>query len=177
MTRRATTAPPEELNLIPIMNLVTLLIPFLLMSAQFVSYAVIDSTLPAICGAPCGDAPPGEPVQVTLEVRPGGYHLHASGPDLDEFGQGVDLPCLTDGCEGDLAHSWDVRGLRQALTGIKDRHPDHGSIILSPHPGVPYEALVLAMDAAREDPDQGGSAGNRCVGRCLFPDVTLAGGS
>ena len=30
------------------MNLVTILIPFLLMAAQFVSYAVIDSTLPAM---------------------------------------------------------------------------------------------------------------------------------
>jgi biopolymer transport protein ExbD len=38
----------EELDLVPIMNLVTILIPFLLMAAQFVSYAVIDSTLPVI---------------------------------------------------------------------------------------------------------------------------------
>ena len=41
----------EELNLVPIMNLVTILIPFLIMAAQFVQLAVIDSTLPAI-GAP-----------------------------------------------------------------------------------------------------------------------------
>ncbi|MFK7927181.1 MAG: hypothetical protein AB8H79_03260, partial [Myxococcota bacterium] len=42
------TPPVVDLNLIPIMNLVTLLIPFLLMSAQFVSYAIIESSLPAI---------------------------------------------------------------------------------------------------------------------------------
>jgi biopolymer transport protein ExbD len=38
----------EELDLVPIMNLVTILIPFLLMASSFVSLAVIDSTLPAI---------------------------------------------------------------------------------------------------------------------------------
>lgn len=38
----------QELDLIPIMNLVTILIPFLIMAAQFVNLAVIDSTLPAI---------------------------------------------------------------------------------------------------------------------------------
>ena len=38
----------QELNLTPIMNLVTILIPFLIMAAQFVNLAVIDSTLPAI---------------------------------------------------------------------------------------------------------------------------------
>ena len=37
-----------ELNLIPVMNLVTILIPFLLLSVEFVHLAVIDSSLPAI---------------------------------------------------------------------------------------------------------------------------------
>ena len=40
--RRTTEETP--LDLVPIMNLVTILIPFLLMSAQFVTLAVIDST-------------------------------------------------------------------------------------------------------------------------------------
>lgn len=39
------------LNLLPFMNLMTLLIPFLLLSASFITIAVIDSSLPAI-GAP-----------------------------------------------------------------------------------------------------------------------------
>ncbi len=40
-----------SLNLLPFMNLMTLLIPFLLLSASFITIAVIDSSLPAI-GAP-----------------------------------------------------------------------------------------------------------------------------
>ena len=48
MSKRKRNEEAEELNLVPIMNLVTILIPFLLMAAQFISLAVIDSTLPAI---------------------------------------------------------------------------------------------------------------------------------
>lgn len=47
MAKRKTNRE-DPLDLVPIMNLVTILIPFLLMSAQFVHLAVIDSTLPAI---------------------------------------------------------------------------------------------------------------------------------
>ena len=46
--RRSRTADEVSLNLLPFMNLMTLLIPFLLASIQFVSLAVIDSSLPAI---------------------------------------------------------------------------------------------------------------------------------
>ena len=45
MAMKRRTEPSQELNLVPIMNLVTILIPVLLMAAQFVSLAVIDSTL------------------------------------------------------------------------------------------------------------------------------------
>ena len=48
MAVKRRTQETEELNLVPIMNLVTILIPFLIMAAQFVQLAVIDSTLPAI---------------------------------------------------------------------------------------------------------------------------------
>ena len=39
-----TSLEPPELNLLPFMNLMTLLIPFLLVSIQFVTLAVIDSS-------------------------------------------------------------------------------------------------------------------------------------
>ena len=39
---------PEPLNLVPIMNLVTILIPVLLMAIKSLGLAVIDTSLPAI---------------------------------------------------------------------------------------------------------------------------------
>lgn len=170
---RRTLEPAEEVNLIPVMNLVTLLIPFLLMSAQFVAYAVIDSTLPALCSVDCGQVED-EPVTVSLTLGAAGYRLVATGPGLDDFADGVDLACHTPGCEGDPEAAWDVAALREQLTRVKDRHPDHRSLVLTSEDGVPYKALVLAMDATREDPGQGSEASGMCNGRCLFPDVILA---
>ena len=169
--------PPEadDLNLIPIMNLVTLLIPFLLLSAQFVSYAVIDSTLLAICATGCDEAqPPDQPLNLTLTLSASGYDLRADSERHPDLGEGARFPCRTASCGGPLLDAWDVPGLRAALADLKHDHPGEDHAILVPSPEVPYEAVILAMDALREDPDQPGDGA--CEGRCLFPLVTIAGG-
>lgn len=172
MAKRSETASPD-LNLIPIMNLVTLLIPFLLMSAQFVAYAVIDSSLPPLCERDCG-SPDDTPATVRLALTTDGYRLVATGPELAEFEEGVDIDCVTPGCPGPAEEAWDTTTLRAQLTRIKDLHPEVRGLVLTAEDGVPYEALILAMDATREDPAQGGRSGGGCSGRCLFPDVVLA---
>ena len=61
-----------DLNLTPIMNLVTILIPFLIMAAQFVQLSVIDSTLPAIAPPTKVEPPkPDEkpPLQLSLALK------------------------------------------------------------------------------------------------------------
>ena len=45
-TRR--TSKAGDLDLVPIMNLVTILIPFLLISTQLVQVSAIDSSVPAM---------------------------------------------------------------------------------------------------------------------------------
>jgi len=75
-SRKRSVEKEEELNLVPIMNLVTILIPFLLMSAQFVHLAVIDSSLPAI-GAPQPvdpkDLPDKPPLTLTIAISESGF--------------------------------------------------------------------------------------------------------
>lgn len=68
------TAEEAPLDLVPIMNLVTILIPFLLMSAQFVTLAVIDSTLPAI-GPPqeVQEEPDEPPLMLSIAVTDQGF--------------------------------------------------------------------------------------------------------
>lgn len=60
MRKRAAQEPSKEtkLELIPVMNLVTILIPFALLSAQFVHLPVIDVNAPAINPEPAPDAEP-----------------------------------------------------------------------------------------------------------------------
>lgn len=186
--KRGTQA--EELNLVPIMNLVTILIPFLLMAAQFVSYAVIDSTLPAI-GPPVEteeEEPEEKPLNLSVAVTfegflVGGNHkyLNPDGEEGDE--KGANIACLTPGCTFDAdggegpEEAYNLEELRSLLGKIKDDKPEEQNVILVPDPALPYEVLIMAMDATREDPDGSQTdADVFCTGRCLFPFVVIAGG-
>ncbi len=83
--RRAQDTDPPELNLLPFMNLMTLLIPFLLVSIQFVTLAVIDSSLPAI-GQPNPSDQPDEdetpPLNLTVGVTEDAFTVAGSAPLL-----------------------------------------------------------------------------------------------
>ena len=73
------------LNLLPFMNLMTLLIPFLLLSASFITIAVIDSSLPAI-GQPQPkdkleeDKEP--PLNLQIAITDEGFTVSGSSPLL-----------------------------------------------------------------------------------------------
>jgi biopolymer transport protein ExbD len=185
-------AEAEELNLVPIMNLVTILIPFLLMAAQFVSYSVIDSTLPAIGPPPEVEEEPEEkPLNLSVMITDEGFTVSGNHPELENEGSGEEgeekgatIECLTPGCSFDSSggegpeQAYDIGELRALLGRIKDDKPEEKNVILVPDSSLPYEVLVLAMDATREDPDAGGTTteDQGCNGRCLFPFVVIAGG-
>ncbi len=155
--RRSSAIP--GLNLLPVMNLVTILIPLLLMAAQMVHLAVIDSTLPAISPI-TAPAPPSEALLLRLLITGEGMALKGS--------QGLEvegLPCAETKCAG--VSSYDFEGLSAQLADIKVQHPTADSLVLVPTERVPYEVLIAAMDAAREDASH----------NLLFPYVTISGGA
>ncbi|MFK7929562.1 MAG: ExbD/TolR family protein [Myxococcota bacterium] len=194
MKGKKRAAEAEELNLVPIMNLVTILIPFLLMAAQFVSYAVIDSTLPAIGPpVPVEEEPEEKPLNLRIMITDEGFTVAGEHPELKNEGGGEEgedkgstIECLTPGCTfNDSADppetadvAYDVTQLRSLLGRIKDDKPEEKNVILVPDSDLPYGVLVMAMDATREDPEAGGTteADAGCNGRCLFPFVVIAGG-
>ncbi len=168
----------QDLNLTPILNLVTILIPFLIMAAQFVQLSVIDSTLPAI-GQPQTEPPdPDEkpPLQLSLGLTGKGIYIMGADtviyPDgKPDFAEGEErpptLPCLSGGvCQNVSDYDW--KALREKLNLIKDEYPDDANVILVPDHDTQYEIIVSAMDTAREDPDDDS--------RKLFPYVVVAGG-
>lgn len=166
----------EELDLVPIMNLVTILIPFLLMASSFVSLAVIDSTLPAI-GAPQESSDDQEEtLSLSIAVTDEGFTVMGNDTALkskDEEGEdpGPNVPCKQLGCP--TPEAYDTKELTRLLGELKDRWPDEENVILVPESDVEYEVLILTMDAARNDPTNtsGGKA------RDLFPYVVIAGGA
>ena len=185
-----------ELNLLPFMNLMTLLIPFLLASAQFVTLAVIDSSLPAI-GAPQTNVDKKDddkpPLNLTIGITAEGFTVAGSanvlgggegGPaSLDEkaaptVGLTSDdsycrkIQCgASDTCVHDTP-CHDLKALRELVVQVKDEYPDEENVIVAPNADIEYHVLVGVMDHTRDHKPEG--ATEREI---LFPNVVIAGGA
>jgi len=173
----------EEINLVPIMNLVTILIPFILMAASFVSLAVIDSTLPAIGQPQQVEQDPDDkpPLMLSLLVTDRG--ITVAGADAVLFPEGAPelaegeerpptLPCPGTSCSS--LEDYDFLELTRILGQIKDEYPDDENVILVPESRVSYELIAKGMDHSREDVDTKNADG---TSRTLFPFVVIAGGA
>ncbi|NOY24596.1 MAG: biopolymer transporter ExbD [Oligoflexia bacterium] len=183
MAVKRRSEPTQELNLVPIMNLVTILIPFLLMAAEFVQLSVIDSTLPAIGPPqPQDEVPEKPPLTLSLAITGKGITvlgadsvLHPDGaPELAEGEERPPtVPCKSgSNCTGVDDYDWP--DLVRILGLIKDEYPDDENVILVPDSRIPYEVIVKTMDSSREDPNNKGGDGRP---RPLFPFVVIAGGA
>lgn len=89
--RRSKPSDEVELTLLPFMNLMTLLIPFLLASVQFVTLAVIDSSLPAIGQPKPSDSKKDEkpPLNLTIGITDEGFTVAGSAGVLGCKGGGA----------------------------------------------------------------------------------------
>ncbi len=147
-------------HLVPIMNLATLLIPVLLMATQFVALQWMNAgpDTPALEN-PGDDRL--EPIVPIVDVSEAGFRIAGAeevlaGPDGRPL-----LPCAADACSN--PGSYDYTRLRRLLGHVKDAYPWADEIILRADDTIPYDVLVRATDAAREDTGQ----------RELFPRVRL----
>lgn len=173
----------EDLNLVPVMNLVTILIPFLLMAAEFVSLAVIDSTLPAIGPpVPVEEEPDKKPLNLSLALTGEGIMVLGADAVLNPSGAPAPaegekrpptVPCKSGGrCQNLEDYDWPE--LTRILGLIKDEYPDDENVILVPDSSLKYEVIVKAMDHSREDRTNKNPDGSS---RLLFPFVVIAGGA
>ena len=185
-----------ELTLLPFMNLMTLLIPFLLASAQFVTLAVIDSSLPAI-GAPQTTPDKKEddkpPLNLTIGITNEGFTVAGSAAVLggSSGGPGAvadaaaptvaltpdDAYCRRTQCGQDPScqHNTpchDLKALQELVVQVKDEYSDEENVILVPNADIPYHILVAVMDATRDHKPDGASERE-----LLFPNVVIAGGA
>jgi hypothetical protein len=181
--KRTALVDAEELDLVPIMNLVTILIPFILMASSFVTLAVIDSTLPAIGQPQQVEQDPDDKPPLMLSLMVTNMGITVAGADAvlfpegaPELAEGEDrpptIPCPGSECSG--LEDYDFAELTRILGMIKDEYPDDENVILVPESRIPYEIIVKVMDHSREDVDAKNSDG---TARTLFPFVVIAGGA
>lgn len=143
--RRERKEVDPDLNLLPMMNLITLLIPFLLMSAQFVTLAIIDSSLPAIGQPQPSDEKKDDkpPLSLTVGITEEGFTIAGSatvlGCDKGAAAAGMDgvdaqkcttIPMTNDGAYcGDLICKGDPNCNAAHVTPCHDQKALHDLMI------------------------------------------------
>jgi biopolymer transport protein ExbD len=159
----------SELNLILLMNVFCILIPFLLLTAVFVQLTIINTNLPTAASAESDKAkeeesptPEVKKLNLTVFITNEGFTLAGYGGILDVGGEeeaGEDqkksrtvIPKKTVGKDrdGNDLLEYDFEKLQENLIKIKEAFPSHYSIILLPENHVKYETIIETMDYSRE---------------------------
>ena len=159
--RRRNSDDDTELNMIPIMNIFLVIIPFLLTSVSFFHIKVISTSVPVMADSTHVFVEPGKiRLTVIVEMRPADLRLSATAEELDpqkleQFEQLIKLQA---------AGIYPLMELNEYLQSIKSTYPASDTLILIPDETVLYESIIQAMDAARNFND-----------RPLFPNVVLSG--
>jgi biopolymer transport protein ExbD len=143
----------EELNLVPMIDIFTVLVTFLLMTAVFYRTMILELNLP---GAQPVVQPPAE-LQLEVVVR-------KAGLEVGDRNKGL-LTQIPSGEGG-----YDLAALSEYLQRVKQKFPDRLDATLLLEPDVPYDSLVQVMDAVRvAEQEQGG----RTVQAELFPEISI----
>jgi biopolymer transport protein ExbD len=122
---------PAELLLVPMIDIFTVLVTFLLMTAVFSRITIMQLDLPS-----ASDGKPSEPTfRLEVIVREAGFEL-TNGSEVIAV-----LPKVNE--------QYDLKGLSELALTLKREHPevDTASVLLEPE--VDYDYLIQAMDAIR----------------------------
>jgi len=169
--RRSHSAEEVEVNMTPVMNLMVVLIPLLLSSAQYIKIGVIDLNLPPAVGTSVSQL--GAPkeaekkLDLAVTITDKGFYISSSLAILKSAdGEGPTIPLSEIG-------EYDFENLSRKLYEIKKKalgdFADTEKIVIQAEPDINYQLLVNTLDSARAI-----SMENRTY--TLFPDVSLAAG-
>lgn len=144
--KQATQGGAEDLNLIPVMNLFMVLIPFLLMGAAFYHIGVIPTSMPV--NDPNQSDVPKTPttVAVNLELAEDAARLTVASVSLspEELeALGGEWPRGADG-------HFPAEKIQQHLIGLKKKYPKSNTITILPAEPITYDQLVDVLDNTRE---------------------------
>lgn len=161
-----------QLNLIPIMNLFTALIPFLLMSAAFFHMAVIQVTVPVASTSGETDVEK-EEEKITLTVRltEKAFEVSTASDTIDpevlksfnaKIPRSIDSP---EAAEKSYAQ------LSEHAFKIKTQYTESDRAIVVPDNDIPYSQVIETLDALRQTLREISGARRKVA---LFPKVVLS---
>ena len=169
--RSSRTIEPLEINIIPMMILMVVLVPLVLSNATAIKLGIIELNLPQAVGGPGTEARMPTEVQrsldLTVTITADGLFVSSSQSILQaEKADGPTIPKTADG-------TYDFEKLSQMLLEVKQKiinSPlDTKRIILQAEPDIEYQTLVNTMDACRSITIDGNMFE-------LFPTVSISAG-
>ena len=159
----------EDINLVPIMNLVLCLIPLVLFKTQLVKIGMVNVSAPKV--GPASTKPQEEdkdkkPLGLTVALSKDGFILKATGADLSTIfeGQGdasgVKIPMKAEeysNKDGDVEKvtTYDYIELYKKLLTLRESHPDDKLLTLTAEPELEFKYLIRTMDVVRYQFDDG----------------------
>ncbi len=153
LIRRLRGRTGQELNLVPMIDIFTVLVTFLLMTAVFYRTVILELNLP---NAQVQDTPP-PTLQLEILVRKANVQVADRGSGLlSEFPNG--------------AGGYDLAALSAYLQRVKDRFPQKLDATILLEPDIPYDTLVQVMDTVRVVEQV---QGERTVQAELFPEISI----
>ena len=137
-----------DVNIIPVMNIFLLLIPFLLLTAAFVQLAIVEISLPTLNRNKTKQLQqkPKNLVLILLSVKEKGFQLKSPGFKFQPVNK--------------INNQYNYSRIVEQLKQIKNKHPQAEDIIISPEAKVKYDIIIKVMDRCRE------------IG---YPNVSLSG--
>ncbi len=155
--RNVSSGHQELINLVPMIDILTILVIYLLIGAIAPHLAALNLDLPS--SAVTTTAPQKQPLQLTIALRKEGFSVS------DRSGLLRSIPLTTQNKKP--AH--DLRQLGMQLTQIKQKHRAETSVTLLLEPDTPYDLLVQVMDTARLTP----VTKKGQVAEEMFPDISI----
>ncbi len=159
--RRPRGSEETDLDMVPIMNMFLVLIPFLLMSASFIHLKVVNTSVPVLGN---GKASINQESTIKLTVV---ATLAKNQIDLSVLSEELEPVALSKWervihISGNPQEAYDA--LSSHLRSIKEAYPKSDTLILVPDSTVIFEKIIQTMDVARAS--ENGP---------LFPNVVLSG--
>src|SRR5580704_9534868 len=145
---------PAELLLVPMIDIFTVLVTFLLMTAVFSRTVILQLNLPA-AQTEFRDPPPGLVLEVMVRK------------DLLQVADRNSGPLAT---LPNTAAGYDYNGLTDYLKRVKAKFPEKTDASLLFEPDVPYDILVQVMDRVRVFETEQDA---HTVQAELFPDISI----
>jgi biopolymer transport protein ExbD len=134
----ASSAQDVDLNLAPLIDCFTVIVAFLLLSASFISIAIMDAGVPAISSKP-GNEKDRPPVSIKLDLSDSGvFKLSVSGKQKK------------DSSFEQKKGEWDYEGLGVELKSFKEKWPMVKAITITAGDNVKYDDVVKTMGAVRK---------------------------